>query len=160
MDTSVKLQNLFSYSKTPIFIVLGIFVLILAFLILSSVITNRKKKKKMIEKPVVIIPLKSNVSFVKQNYINQLSKIAVDFQQGICSVRDSYQQMSAIIRGFVQEVTGIKVQNYTLQDIKFLQLPVLEELIEEYYSPEFACESEGDVLTSIEKTKGAIERWN
>ena len=67
--------------------------------------------------------------------------------------------MSRCIRGFVHAATGIRVQNYTLYNIERLNMPELYYLVAEYYAPEFARKSDGDVRTSLEKTRSLIERW-
>ena len=97
---------------------------------------------------------------IKKEYISQLIKIQEGYDNGQLAMRDTYQRISASIREFVFKVTDIEVHNYTLTDIKRLNMPVLAELVEEYYRPEFEKESLGDVKNSIEKTKRAIERWN
>ena len=76
------------------------------------------------------------------------------------TIRKAYQNLSSIIRYFVYAVTGIKVQNYTLEDIKGLNMSMLYELIKEYYRPEFAEKSLGDIKLSIEKTRKVIKKWN
>ena len=91
--------------------------------------------------------------------IQIFSILEKEYQQEICDVRSTYQKMSEIIRDFVFEMTGIKVQNYTLSDIRQIKMPVLEELVEEYYSPEFAERSEGDVQAALDKTRKAIRHW-
>ena len=53
----------------------------------------------------------------------------------------------------------IKVQYYTLEDIKKINMPILSKLVEEYYNPEFERVSKGNVLESIGKTKKVIENW-
>jgi hypothetical protein len=61
---------------------------------------------------------------------------------------------------FVFEVTDIETQNYTLDEIKKLNMPGLYELIEEFYEPEFALKSVGDFDNSIEKARSVIKKWN
>ena len=63
--------------------------------------------------------------------------------------------ISVLIRLFVYELTGLEVQSCTLKDIKKLNIPVLYELIKEYYDPEFSKISKGNI-----KTKEVISRWN
>ena len=75
-------------------------------------------------------------------------------------IRAGYQELSIIIRTFVNEVTGIEVQNYALKEIKKLEMPLLYELIKEYYAPEFSENSLGDIENSINKTRKVIEKWN
>lgn len=60
---------------------------------------------------------------------------------------------------FVFEVTDITTQNYSLSEIKKLNIPILYELIEEYYEPEFAEQTNGDFDNSINKARRVIEQW-
>ena len=75
------------------------------------------------------------------------------------SIRRAYQRVSKIIRYFVHEVTGIKVQNYTLVEIRKLKINQLTELIEEYYVHEFSKKSIGNINESIDKARKVIVRW-
>ena len=86
-------------------------------------------------------------------------RYAGQYDQGKLDVRGAYQRMSRCIRGFVHAATGIRVQNYTLYDIERLNMPELYYLVAEYYAPEFARKSDGDVRASLEKTRSLIERW-
>ena len=63
------------------------------------------------------------------------------------------------IRMFVYEVTGIKVQKYTLTEIRRVNIPQLTNLVREYYEPEFAREARADVKTSLYRTRMLIESW-
>lgn len=111
--------------------------------------------------PVVVKQVsQQDVQRIKGRYISELSRIENELIRSRMSVREAYQRMSECIRGFVFDVTGIRVQNYTLQDIQELNIPILSELIVEYYAPEFAQRSKGNVNDSINKTKWVIERWN
>ena len=79
---------------------------------------------------------------------------------GMITSRKAYQELSMTIRLFVYELTGVEVQSYTLKEIKKLNIPVLYELIKEYYDPEFSKLSKGNIKLSIDKTRGVIQRWN
>jgi len=83
----------------------------------------------------------------------------VNIQKNIISNREAYQSLSKLIRMFIYEMTNIKVQNYTLGDIKNINIHILYELVKEYYSPEFSRESKGDIISSIEKTRKVMEVW-
>ena len=96
---------------------------------------------------------------IRRKYIAELDVIGMDFENGRLDIRHAYQKMSMCIRKFVHEMTDIKVQNYTLRDIGTLGIPDLYSLVAEYYAPEFARRSEGDVRNSLARTRSAIERW-
>lgn len=158
MNTTVSLQKSFSYALLPV-IILGVMAILgIVFLIIIPVLKKKhlEKKSKLHIKKVRPV----NVEKLKAKYIAELEKIQSDFSSDKISTRHAYHRISACVRGFVHGVTGIRVQNATLADIKTLNMPLLETLIEEYYEPEFASKSEGDVNSSITKTKRVIEEWN
>lgn len=158
MKTSVTLQEPFSYSILPIVIV-GALVICYGIYLIVSALQKQKKKK-----PITQIQRKTisatDMKSIKNKYLAQLEAIKQELWKEQITTRQAYQKMSLCIRQFVYEATGIQVQNYTLQDIRQLQMPGLEALIAEYYAPEFAVISFGDSNASLEKTKRAIELWN
>lgn len=151
MKTSVNLQGPFSYALWPIIVVGALLLLCIGILIFPKLKSLFKPRK---------VPAPEKVIEIKNKFLMELSGIEVDLVNNRISTRDAYKKMSVCIRAFVFEVTGIEVLSYTLQDIQRLKMPLLEELIEEFYAPEFAAKSIGDSMASLQKTKRAIERWN
>lgn len=155
MQTSVKLQETFSYS---IFVIVAILFLILAFTI--YILIKNKKKQRKINTVEIKEVSKDKKELIQQKYLNELEKLENKIKQNEITLRQVYQKLSNIIRHFVYEVTGIKVQNYTLEEIEKINMTMLHELIKEYYAPEFAKKSLGDAKSSVEKTRKVIEKWN
>lgn len=158
MKTSVNLQEPFSYAIWPVIAVGVIFAGFVLYLLAEKY--KKAGSKKMMKENVMKQRTQRDIAKIKQNHIEQLEKIKNCLFNKELTTREAYQKMSMCIRKFVFEVTGIKVQNYTLEDIRKLKMPVLEELVMEYYIPEFAIESIGNSVETIEKTKRAIEKWN
>ena len=96
---------------------------------------------------------------IKERYLRELFDVEGALGRGDITVRQAFQSLSSIIRRFVYEVTGIEVQNYTLYEIRQLNMPRLTKLIEEYYAPEFARTTRMRGFASIERTRGVIRRW-
>ena len=151
MSVSIKLSSMFLYSLLPIIITLVSMIII--FLII-------KPSRKKITKEQVIVPNYENMVLIKNKYLLAIDQLNKDFTENNISLRSAYQTLSKLVRNFVYEVTNIKVQNYTLDDIKDLNLPILYELISEYYNPEFSINSSGNFDYSIKKKRGVIEKWN
>lgn len=156
MKTSVKLQSPLSYQLMPL-IALGI--IITSLLLYFMICFVLKRLKATHNAPVICQRTPNQVANIKAKYLRELYKAETDFVNRQISMRNTYQKMSRIIRGFVHEMTGLRVNYFTLQDIRSLGIPALEELIEEYYGPEFAKYSSADVTASINKTKRIIEGW-
>lgn len=156
MESSVSLQDPFTYAVWPL-VAAGM--VVLAALIFWSVVLVFRRRANASEKPVVRILSPEDRERIKRKYMAEIDKIGADFDGGKLDIRHAYQKMSMCIRKFVNEMTGIKVQNYTLQDIGTLGIPDLYTLVAEYYAPEFARRSEGDVKNSLARTRSMIERW-
>lgn len=155
MQISVNLQEPFSYSIYPIIIVSALFVAVCVYLYIM-----KEVKQEEIEN-VEIKPIKpKSLNHIKHKYLKKIQVIETKLESGKITIRTAYQGLSLIIRYFVYEVTNIKVQNYTLKDIEKLKMPILSELIQEYYAPEFAEKSLGNIKSSLEKTRKVIEKWN
>lgn len=158
MKTSVTLQEPFSYALLPIFLI-GALVVCYGIYLMVSAKRKQPKPKTISQIPKKPVPA-TDIRTIKGKYLAELETIKQELWREQITTREAYQRMSLCIRHFVYEVTGIQVQNYTLQDIRQLHMPHLEELIAEYYAPEFAPTSLGDSTASLERTKRAIELWN
>ena len=154
MKTSVNFQGPFSYNLGLIIGLVGI----LFFLVIAVIVINYKRKHE-VKKPRQIVKPK-NIEDIKKEYLNKIKELEEKLENKQISNRKAYQNLSLIIRLFVYEVTKINVQKCTLQEIKQYKLPVLTELVEEYYVPEFSKEEYDGISSSIEKTRKAIEKWN
>lgn len=152
MQTSVNLEPSFSY--TILYWV--IFLTLILIIVLWFLEKNKKENKVVVE----IENNTQNIKSIKLKYLKKLTILENKIDKNEITIRRAYQNLSSIIRYFVNAVTGIKVQNCTLEDIKKLNMPMLYELIKEYYNPEFAEKSLGDIKSSIEKTRKVIKKWN
>lgn len=153
MQTGTELQAPFSYSLVPI-------ILLFILLFLPLIIQLIKKVLKEIK------PVEDNTYnyrdpyWIKNTYLNKLLELENKVDAKQISNRKAFQELSILIRSFVKEVTGLDVTTCTLSDIERLNIPVLSELMREYYSPEFAKISLGNIKFSISNTREVINRWN
>lgn len=151
MQVTTELRPLFSYSIIPIIIII---ICIIGLLFFKKYLNKRKIRKE------IFIPTQKNLLSIKRKYLMQIQKLATDINNKNISNRKAFQTLSSLIRNFIFEATNIKVQNYTLKEIRLVNLPILSELVSEYYDPEFSKISGGNINLSLEKTKAVIERWN
>lgn len=156
MQTSINLQGLFDYSLVPLIISISLVIVVVLYLIKSK---PKQKSEKII---INEIPEKNikNLPVIKGKYINELDSIQYRYENQMIDLRTAYQLISEAMRLFVFEVTDITTQNYSLKEIKKLNIPYIYELIEEYYEPEFASKSVGDFKASIEKARRVVKEWN
>ena len=159
MQTSINLQEPFAYSIIPLIVTICLTLIVTYYLIYSR---RKKQKHSVDEVEVKAIPEKNikNIPVIKEKYLNQLETIEYRYTNNMVELRKAYQMISEAIRLFVFEITDITTQNYSLAEIKKLNIPILYELIKEYYEPEFASKSEGDFQASINKARRVINEWN
>lgn len=159
MQTSINLQEPFAYSIIPVIITICLTLIETYYLIYSR---KKKRKDRVNEVKVKAIPEKNikNIPVIKGKYLNQLDTIEYRYTNNMIELRKAYQMISENVRLFVFEITDITTQNYSLAEIKKLNIPILYELIKEYYEPEFASKSEGDFQASINKARRVINEWN
>ena len=136
MQVQTELRPMFSYSFLAI-------IFITIFTILIFFIMKYFKKKNNI-KNEIIIPKQKDLLLIKKDYLIKLDNLINELNENKISNRKAYQNLSSLIRNFIYEVTNIKVQNYTLTDIKKINMPILYELVSDYYDPEFAKISKGN----------------
>lgn len=156
MQITVELQDYFSYLPLLLFILAGIAGVLL-------IILWPKKKKEANTKPVVLKPQPlppQNLASLKHKYDGLLVGLFEKRSASKLSDRRAFQELSKIVRDFVFEATGIKVQNYTLSEIKAANLPKLYELIAECYVPEFAMKNNSNVYEAINKARKVVGEWN
>ncbi len=158
MQTTVNLQEPFTYSIIPLIVAIC-FVLAMTYFLIR---TRKKKRETELQEDVKIIPEKNikNIPVIKGKYLDQLDSIEYKYTNEMIDLRKAYQLISEAIRMFVFEITDITTQNYSLREIKKMNIPTLYELVKEYYEPEFASKSIGDFKSSIDKARRVIEKWN
>lgn len=157
MPTTVKLQDMLSYSRVILIVALLIFftygIFCLVFLLISH---NRNRKRVLaVREPAPVVLLK-----LKNKYITQLLMLDKRYANEARDNRKGFEELSRLVRHFVFESTGIRVQNYTLEDIRALNKPSLSELIGSCYPPEFGPEGYGRIHEVISEAKKVIEEWN
>lgn len=158
METSVGIQDAYSYAAWPMFVLGGFIVFIILALVVITILKKYlKKKPKRAPKPVKEPQV--GLLQLKAHCIADLDAISIDLVHERITLREAYQRTSVRVRKFVHDATRINVQNYTLEEIQGLHMPQLEELIRDYYSPEFAWKTDADFASSMERTKRLVETW-
>lgn len=159
MQTSINLQDPFTYSSIPLIITITLVIIFTIYFIYLRIV---KSKEILEEVEIKEIPEKNikNIPVIKSKYLAQLDAIEYKYENKMIELRKAYQLISESMRLFVFEITDITTQNYSLAEIRKLNIPNLYELIEEYYEPEFASKSVGDLQNSINKARRVINQWN
>lgn len=159
MPITVELQDMHSYSRLmPAFVIVFIVLSVVAALCIIIRHCIHKRSAADVSSRVMITP--ANRISIKQKYMALLRELELKYHNGKISNRRAYQELSKIVRHFVYEATGIKVHNYTLQEIKNTNIVGLYEIVNECYTPEFSIDKNGDIYSSIARAGKVVEEWN
>lgn len=159
METSVNLQDPFSYSIWPI-VLMGVVLVFLTIMIVLIIVKRKKKGEDKKTELIQPVPVKRNEMDLKNEYLKMIETVEKKYQSGELSGRDCYQELSRCVREFVYAITGVKVTTYTLTEIRKSEMPGLEKLITDYYHPEFAKETKEEVEQAITEAKRVVKTWN
>ncbi len=162
MVTTVSLQPPFEYYWWVIVIAILLMAgaVALCIYVLSKVISAKKAMQK---KAVIKTPPPRMLMDIKNHYMLQLQGLMNLYSSKQITKREAYQRLSLLIRGFVHESTGLNVENFTKSEIKAFGIKQLDQLMEEYYIPEFAEEEKSqnrDFNGSYQATLGVIKAWS
>ena len=160
MVTSVELQDPMSYYLFWLILAIVAVAAVFFLQIFFRIKLRDRLKKKREKEPKVHAPKKKPLSVLKWEYLQKLESLERGINAGAYSKRSAYQELSMLIRTFVTDATGIKVQNYSLHEIRRVGIPGLTALVQEYYEPEFARQSMADIRASLFRTRKAIELWS
>lgn len=160
MQTSVKLQDMMSYSLILTIIAVAVIVLpIIAFVIFKLIKFKPKKQPQKQVQPVVIRKNYDPAS-LKSLYLNKIREIEMRYNEGQVDNRGAHQELSRVVRDYCSEASAIPADKLTLQEIGRLNVPSLYTLIKEFYEPEFAYESAKDMNSSFSGAREVITLWN
>lgn len=165
MPTTVDLQKPLSFSLvlTVVFIILAVLPPLIYIIWKLSKFKVPEKKVKPKEETVIEQPKKPRraIEEMKRDYLMKIDAIETKYRNSEIDAREAHIRMSTVVRGFVNEATGVNVKNYTLREIEKLDMPDLTKLIGEFYSPEFAFGTEDDVIEdSFGNARQVIREWN
>lgn len=161
MQTSVDLQGPFYYSLPLLLGLVGLVVLPLIIYAIYYFIKHKPKKRvKKVKPPKPVKPKPVNVEAVRRDYLNNISTIKAKYDNKEIDERQAYLQLSGAVRNFVHEVTGIDAQNFSLAELKKLNMPKLYELIEQFYKPEFSYEDQtSDINKAFSDARTVVAQW-
>ena len=153
---SVELREPHSFMKVwmvlaAVLILLGA---VLAAVMIVRIIRERRAMKSLQAKNMTY----KEIAALQKRYLGKCAEIETELAGGLGN-REAYQKLSETARMFVYEATDLQVQNCTLSQITRMGLPPLRILVEDYYDPEFAEESLGNIGNAIARTRSMISSW-
>ncbi len=157
MPTSVKLQDMMSYSVILTIIAVVLVLAPVIFLLVFKLIKFKPKKKVKVEKPK---PKKHyDPVTLKNMYLEKIKEIETRYSSSLIDMRQAHLDLSKTVREYCAEASDVPVNSLTLNEIERLNVPSLYLLIKEFYAPEFAYEADADIARSFMNAREVVRSW-
>ncbi len=148
IDRDIELP--FTYSEDIVRNLIIVIVIIIVAIVLD----------KLFRKKIIMYIRKPNIPKLKVKYEKKLEHLYNRVENNRIDVKNGYIELSNIVREFIERATGIKASSFSKNEAYKMGMEDLSLLMEECYPPEFAPTGTGDILKSIKKSMGVIEKWN
>ena len=97
---------------------------------------------------------------LKQKYQRLIDEIEQNHAAGKLSSRKAHQKLSHILRMFVVEINGHRVDTLTLRDLEKTRYKTLAAAIKQFYIPEFTAVEQGSVAEAAALARKTVAAWN
>ena len=159
MSNKLELREWVNYQ--PIWLVIGLILLVLLvawyFFVFFS--TRRRKQQTLATlKPRPYIP--PDLTNLKAKYQALIDEVEQKYTTKELSARQVHQKLSYLLRMFVFETRGHRVDTLTLNDLKKTRYSELTKAIEQFYMPEFAAVERGNVHEALDLSRKVVAEWN
>lgn len=143
---------------SPFWLVLGIAILALigAFYAVVLLLTVERKRRKA---PSVPVAPPVNIVQLQEEAFSAVATIETGTMNGTLDTRAAHERLSAVVRGFVAESTGIPADHMTLTDLRQTELRGTSRAIEQFYPAVFGAEPDADLAKSIHMARQVLSGW-
>ena len=97
---------------------------------------------------------------LKQKYQRLIDEIEQNHAAGKLSSRKAHQKLSHVLRMFVVEINGHRVDTLTLRDLEKTRYKTLAAAIKQFYIPEFTAVEQGSVAEAATLARKTVAAWN
>lgn len=142
----------------PVWLIVGLAVLavsIVFFIILFRYRIRHIARKRKAPKHAQ----KTGAGSARDKAIRSIDRIIGDLSRSKIDLRESYQQLSMVMRIFVTEITGKDVTSLTLTELRTSGQNRLSNLIAKWYAPEFALKTRADFMNDAKEAKQVVKSW-
>lgn len=99
---------------------------------------------------------------VRAEHLARLDAIEAAVHSGEATPRDGHQQLSGVVRSYVEAITPLPARTMTLADLRLRAPRPLADIIAEVYPPEFspdAGEAEALFEHALGQARGLVRTW-
>lgn len=105
-------------------------------------------------------PASSDLSALRQEFLASINKVAADADSGRLPARQAHQELSLLVRMFVQRATGVAAPRMTLAELQENGPPALVTAIARIYPGEFAAHPQESAADAAETAREVVRSWS
>lgn len=154
-----SLSPLLSYGLGPLFMVIGLCLVIAAWYFVVFFSTRKKPRTVLSLATKAPVPT-LNIEALRAEYLQRVEMLSTSYANHGISARELHLQLSITLREFVAKVNNLPTDKMTLSDLRKMNLPTLTAVIETYYAPEFSAVEKGNVQTAVATAREVITQWS
>lgn len=132
---------------------IGIILLVIGFYVLALVFTRRRRNA-----PTATDGPPSQFA-LQQGYLGRIDAIAHAHARGTLTPREAHQQLSAVVREYVERSRGLPAPYLTLDELRERGLDPLSDTIGALYPGEFGPEPVASVAASADRARWLVSAW-
>jgi hypothetical protein len=111
------------------------------------------------ERPAVSAPL-TDLPALRRAYLQRINDVEQEAAAGNLSARAAHQEISALLRRFVRDATGVDAPRMTHADLVRHPLPAAAAAVGRLYPGEFGPEPLPAVASSAAAAREAVRSWS
>ncbi|MDR6622746.1 hypothetical protein [Sinomonas atrocyanea] len=96
---------------------------------------------------------------LRRVYLGRIEEIAELLEAGEIGSRTAAQELSRIVRGFLQEATGVGASRMTLEELRRQPVPAVAAAVERFYPGEFSAPGEPDAEAALGAARTVVGSW-
>ncbi|WP_285724415.1 hypothetical protein [Psychromicrobium xiongbiense] len=97
---------------------------------------------------------------LRERYLARIAEVYSAYQRGGLPARQAHQELSSAVRGFAQELTGLRTDRMTLAELRAAGLPVVGDAVEVFYPGEFGVQDDCSVEHSTQVAAQVVSTWS
>ena len=147
------------YGLQWLILAIALVVLIVAFYVLLPRIVRRLTKPRVTVPPPVPPRRLTPMQSAKQVAFDRIGAVEAAVAAGTTDVRDAHIELSAILREFATETTGIDARTMTLTELRASKLEAIATVVATYYPIAFGVPEHSRLAGAADRAREVLAAW-
>jgi hypothetical protein len=154
MDGKADFYGPLLYSPWLLWLGLGLVALVAGWFLFVFLSTSRPE----VQAEHFLPP--SDLNALRKDFLERINRVAADAQSGHLPARQAHQELSLLVRMFVQHASGVAAPRMTLAELQENGPSPLATAIARIYPGEFAAHPQESPATTAETARELVRSWS